>query len=251
MKTESKKFITLMLGFIAAFVMIVVMKTDAYAVTFGVNTMVTLKAGTVLYVSKDNLGAGTALVVPKDYVAFVVEEDEDDGVYTLLQCMDATGYVYQGFIGRDENIINAYLEEQEAARLAAEEEARLAAEAEAEYQRQLEILAHSQEIAELAAIIYLEAGNQEYVGQVAVGAVVMNRVKNPLFPNTIHDVIFAPGQFSPAGKLYDTIASGKVKQSCMQAALEAWFGVDPTGGCHYFRRVNGTPGLVIGAHVFH
>ncbi|MBR1440033.1 MAG: cell wall hydrolase, partial [Lachnospiraceae bacterium] len=187
-------------------------------------------------------------VVPKDYVAFVVEDDE---IYTKVTSCDITGYVYQEFIGHDEAIIAIYEEEQAAARAAAEEAARLAAEAEAEYQRQLEILAHSQEIAELAAIIYLESGNQEYVGQVAVGAVVMNRVKSPYFPNTIHDVIFAPGQFSPAYKLYDAIASGKVKQSCMQAALEAWFGVDPTGGCHYFRRVNGTPGPVIGAHVFH
>ncbi len=247
MKTESKKFITLMLGAIAAFVMIVVMKTDAFAATYGVDAMVTLKAGTTLY-NTTVLTDGVAGVVPKDYVAFVVEDGE---VYTKVTCCDITGYVYQEFIGHDEGIIAIYEEEQEAARLAAEEAARLAAEAEAEYQRQLEILAHSQEIAELAAIIYLESGNQEYVGQVAVGAVVMNRVKSPYFPNTIHDVIFAPGQFSPAYKLYDAIASGKVKQSCMQAALEAWFGVDPTGGCHYFRRVNGTPGLVIGAHVFH
>ena len=250
MKTESKKFITLMLGFIAAFVMIVVMKTEAQAgVSYGVGTYVTVQSGTPLYIAPDQF---STLVGTADR-EMVFEVVEDGAMFTKLSRDGLEGYVYQEDIGKNETLISDYVAQLEAARLAAEEEARLAAEAaaQAEYQRQLEILAHSQEIAELAAIIYLEAGNQEYVGQVAVGAVVMNRVKNPLFPNTIHDVIFAPGQFSPAGKLYDTIASGKVKQSCMQAALEAWFGVDPTGGCHYFRRVNGTPGLVIGAHVFH
>ncbi len=50
----------------------------------------------------------------------------------------------------------------------------------------------------LAAIIYCEAGNQSREGKVAVGAVVMNRVASSLFPNTIYDVIYQSGQFTPA-----------------------------------------------------
>ena len=232
----------------AALLMAGSFRMDVQAMSsYGVNAMVTVKAGTVFYAAP-NTQEGVVGTIDHDSVAFVTEDNE---VFTKMKAGDLEGYVYQEFIYHDEAVIAAYYEAEEAARLAAEEEARLAAEAEAEYQRQLELLAHSQEIAELATIIYLESGNQEYVGQVAVGAVVMNRVKNPLFPNTIHDVIFAPGQFSPAYKLYETMASGKVKASCMQAAMEAYMGVDPTGGCHYFRRANGTPGLIIGAHVFH
>ena len=50
----------------------------------------------------------------------------------------------------------------------------------------------------LAALIYCEAGNQPYEGQVAVGAVVMNRVRSGAYPNTIAEVIYQPGQFGPA-----------------------------------------------------
>ncbi len=50
----------------------------------------------------------------------------------------------------------------------------------------------------LAALIYCEAGNQPYEGQVAVGAVVMNRVRSGSYPNTISEVIYQSGQFGPA-----------------------------------------------------
>ena len=50
----------------------------------------------------------------------------------------------------------------------------------------------------LAAIIYCEAGNQPYEGQIAVGAVIMNRVKSSAYPNTIEGVIYQSGQFGPA-----------------------------------------------------
>lgn len=50
----------------------------------------------------------------------------------------------------------------------------------------------------LAALIYCESGNQPFDGQLAVGFVVLNRVKSPLFPNTIKEVIYAVNQFTPA-----------------------------------------------------
>ena len=85
-------------------------------------------------------------------------------------------------------------EEQAAAEARAAEEA-AAAQAAAEAQA-ASVAASEQEL--LAALIYCEAGNQPYEGQVAVGAVVMNRVKSGVYPNTITDVIYQSGQFGPA-----------------------------------------------------
>ena len=105
----------------------------------------------------------------------------------------------------------------------------------------------------LAALIQLEAGGESYEGQVAVGAVVMNRVRSSAYPNSIHGVIYASGQFTPAlnGKLNTLYESGKIKSSCIQAAEEALSGVSNVGDLTHFRRNNGRDGLVIGNHVFY
>jgi N-acetylmuramoyl-L-alanine amidase len=52
----------------------------------------------------------------------------------------------------------------------------------------------------LSHIIYAEAGNQPMAGMIGVGNVVLNRVASPLFPNTVRDVIYAPGQFEPVSR---------------------------------------------------
>ena len=103
----------------------------------------------------------------------------------------------------------------------------------------------------LAAIIYCEAGNQPYEGQIAVGAVIMNRVKSSAYPNTIEGVIYQSGQFGPAatGWLDQVRNSGSYTQSCMQAAVDALNGVNPIGGCLYFDQ--GGCGTKISAHYFH
>ena len=105
----------------------------------------------------------------------------------------------------------------------------------------------------LAALIQCEAGGESYVGQVAVGNVVMNRVESVNHPNTIPEVIYEAGQFSPVrnGSLHRTMASGNISASCRQAALEAIAGSEPVGDKLYFRRVNGRSGQVIGNHVFY
>lgn len=105
----------------------------------------------------------------------------------------------------------------------------------------------------LACIIYCEAGNQPYTGQVAVGAVVMNRVRSAAFPNTVSGVIYQKGQFSPvaSGRLATRLSLGANSQ-CYQAADEAMSGATPVGNCLYFRtiipEINGT---IIGDHVFY
>lgn len=105
----------------------------------------------------------------------------------------------------------------------------------------------------LAALIQCEAGGESYVGQVAVGNVVMNRVESANHPNTIPEVIYEAGQFSPVsnGSLHRTMSSGNISASCRQAALEAIAGSEPVGDKLFFRRVNGRSGQVIGNHVFY
>ena len=104
----------------------------------------------------------------------------------------------------------------------------------------------------LAALIQAEAGSQPYEGQVAVGNVVMNRLVSGRYGSSLYSVIYAKGQFGPAGsgKVAQNIANGP-KASCMQAASDALAGVNYVGTATHFRNVNsGYPGMVIGAHVF-
>ena len=103
----------------------------------------------------------------------------------------------------------------------------------------------------LAALIYMEAGNQPYEGQVAVGAVVMNRVNSPAYPNTIAGVIYASGQFTPTvtGRVEELAVNG-VPESCLQAARAAMSGESPVGGAMHFRRAGRHEGQIIGDHVF-
>ena len=105
----------------------------------------------------------------------------------------------------------------------------------------------------LAALIQCEAGGESYEGQVAVGAVVMNRVRSGAYPNSIHGVIYASGQFTPAmnGKVNARYEAGNIQDSCIKAAEEAISGVSNVGDLTHFRRNNGRDGLVIGNHVFY
>ena len=105
----------------------------------------------------------------------------------------------------------------------------------------------------LAALIQCEAGGESYEGQVAVGAVVMNRVRSGAYPDSIHGVIYASGQFTPAcnGKVNKVYESGKIYESCIKAAQDAINGTSNVGDCTHFRRNNGRDGIVIGNHVFY
>lgn len=102
----------------------------------------------------------------------------------------------------------------------------------------------------LAALIYCEAGNQPYEGKVAVGAVVMNRVASGRFPNTIEQVIYQRGQFTPAmtGKLARVIASGRIPESCFQAARAALAGETTVGNALFFNTSHGS--FKLGDHYF-
>lgn len=90
---------------------------------------------------------------------------------------------------------------------------------------------YSNELALLARIISAESRGEPYVGQVAVGAVILNRVKHPSFPNTIAGVVYQKGAFTAVvdGQFDQPVAS-----SAYKAAQDAMNGWDPTGGAIYY-----------------
>ena len=147
----------------------------------------------------------------------------------------------------------ARIEAEAQAKAAAEEAARLAAEAQQAALAAQTAAISTEELKLLANIIYCEAGSESYVGKVAVGNVIMNRVKSASQPNTITEVVYAKGQFSPVrnGSLQRALSSDKADAACYQAAIEALAGAQPVGGKLFFRRNNGRSGQVIGHHVFY
>ena len=107
----------------------------------------------------------------------------------------------------------------------------------------------------LANLIYCEAGGESYEGQVAVGAVVMNRLMSGAFPNTVSGVIYQRNQFSPAmsGRLAVALANDEATASCYQAADAAMSGQTNVGSCLFFRTPipEVTPKYTIGGHIFY
>lgn len=106
----------------------------------------------------------------------------------------------------------------------------------------------------LANLIYCEAGGEPYEGQVAVGAVVMNRVLSGQFPNTVAGVIYQKNQFSPvkSGRLALALQVNKATEKCYRAADEAMAGVTNVGSCLFFRTpIPGLTGISIGGHIFY
>ena len=83
----------------------------------------------------------------------------------------------------------------------------------------------------LARLVSGEARGEPYIGQVAVAAVVLNRVRSDDFPDTISGVIFQPGAFDA---VWDGQFDMEPTASCIRAARDAMNGWDPTGGCIYY-----------------
>ncbi len=188
----------------------------------------------------------TSLAAETDSSIFMPKAES--AVYAEWDFSDIPQEIHTEILEKTENAArdakDAYLEKKEQERKAAEEAERLAKEQaarEAAAQADKELL---------AALIFCEAGNQPYEGQVAVGAVVMNRVKSGSYPDTISDVIYQSGQFTPAmtGWLDSVLASGGYTDSAMQAAEDALAGSNPVGSCLYFSTGGG--GYQIGDHYF-
>ena len=112
------------------------------------------------------------------------------------------------------------------------------------------------EVALLARIISAESRGEPYEGQVAVGAVILNRIAHPNFPNTLSGVIYQPGAFSC---LTDGGVNAAVADSAYRAARDAIDGMDPSGGAVYYYNPDKTSNkwmharpviVVIGSHRF-
>jgi N-acetylmuramoyl-L-alanine amidase len=110
----------------------------------------------------------------------------------------------------------------------------------------------------LARVINGEARGEPYIGKVAVAAVIINRLKSPLFPDTLKEVITQPHAFTCIQDKQIFLTPDK---ECYKAALEAVQGNDPTGGClFYYNPTTATSRwmkqrkpltkIVIGNHVF-
>ena len=91
--------------------------------------------------------------------------------------------------------------------------------------------ASSSQVDLLARLISAEARGEPYSGQVAVGAVVLNRIKHPSFPNTLSGVIYQSGAFTC---ITDGQFNQPVAESAYRAARDALNGVDPSGGAIYY-----------------
>ena len=185
-----------------------------------------------------------------------VEAIEEDGDWVSINYEGETGYVAAEYVKVEFDLDTAESVEAIHAREAAEKEAaraQAAAEREATRKQQKEaVLTSASELNILAALVQCEAGGESYEGQLAVASVVMNRVRCGAYPNTITDVIYASGQFSPANstKMINLALSGNIKASCLQAAQEAINGNCNIGDALHFRRAGNKDGIIIGNHVF-
>ncbi|NMB00795.1 MAG: LysM peptidoglycan-binding domain-containing protein [Firmicutes bacterium] len=113
------------------------------------------------------------------------------------------------------------------------------------------------DIALLARLVFAEARGEPFLGQIAVAAVLLNRVKHPEFPNTVRAAIYQPRQF-------EVVSNGTINQTpnnlAYLAVLEALNGEDPTDGSLFFWNPRKVPSsswvwtrpvkLQIGEHVF-
>ena len=183
--------------------------------------------------------------------------------WVAVKSGDTTGYVSAQYVEVAVNYGTAITIEEEQAQIAAQKAAQeqaareqaakaAAAQKSASRQQNAAVAASYDDVTLLAALIQCEAGSEPYEGKLAVGAVVVNRMRSGRYPGTVQGVIYQSGQFTPAasGKLAQVAASGP-SSSCIQAAQEALSGVDNTGGAKFFRRAGSRSGVVIGNHVFY
>lgn len=181
-------------------------------------------------------------------------EAETNDEWVAVKYGDGTAYVSAEYVTTDLALGEAVTIEEEKAALAkkAAEEAKAAQVSGTETVQKASVAASVDEVTLLAALIQCEAGNESYEGQLAVGAVVMNRVRSGRYPGSVSGVIYDSGQFTPAASgAVASVAANGPKASCIQAAQEALAGADNTGGATCFRRASsGMAGVVIGNHVF-
>ncbi|MFI3238830.1 MAG: cell wall hydrolase [Lachnospiraceae bacterium] len=209
----------------------------------------------VAFVTSDALRIRATATLEGEVLGFVSEGEglsiieEIDEMWLCVEYNDTKGYVQREYVREEFNIDSGETYDQITDRKMKEEADKNSLE---KYYDSMS--ASEYELLLLASLIYCEAGGESYEGQVAVGAVVLNRVRSSKYPNSVYGVIYASGQFTPAltGKLDAVMISGKATQSCYNAAKEALNGYTNVGDSLYFRVNNGSrEGYVLGNHVFY
>ena len=173
--------------------------------------------------------------------------DEDSEWIEVTYAEDKTGYVSAEYVELEYELGEAMTMEEIEEKEAEEK-------AEALKQQLAAVKASTDDVTLLAALIQAEGGGQPYEGQVAIGAVVVNRLKSGRYGSTIADVIYASGQFGVVsnGSILNYISNPKA--SCVQAAQEAISGYTNIGTFTHFKNASLSVSgdcIVIGSHVFY
>lgn len=218
-------------------------KAEALANEVG-NLIVTIETDALRVRKEPSTEAGVYGLIAQDDEMEVIEVVNDEWISVDYE--GKTGYVSSEFVKTDFHIDAGETIEEIKAREKAEAEAKAKLTA-----NQGAVVANADDTRLLAALIQCEAGGESYDGMLAVGAVVMNRVRSGAYPDTITGVIYASGQFTPAlnGKVA-RVYEGNVKESCLQAAQAAINGETNVGEATHFKRAGAHDGYVIGNHVF-
>lgn len=231
-----------------------VYEKDAYELANEVCTIyAVVKADSLRIRGEASEDAGIVTMAENGEKLRVAKDAEQIDGWVAVETADATAYVSADYVDVSLNLGTALNSEEVAAKEA--EEARIAAEKEAAAKgetRKAAVAASADDVTLLGALIQCEAGSCSYEGMVAVGAVVMNRVRSGAYPGSISGVIYQGGQFTPAlnGSVAAVLSRG-VSGACIQAAQEAIGGRDNTNGALSFRSASsGYSGTVIGANVF-
>lgn len=207
------------------------------------NLIVTIETETLRVRREPSADADVIGLMTQDDELYIIEVIDDDWI--SVEYGDEVGYVSSEFVGIDFHIDEGETLAAIAKREEEERKAKLTANRGA-------VVVGGDDTKLLAALIYCEAGNETYNGQLAVGAVVMNRVRSGAYPNTISSVIYASGQFPPAlnGKVARVYTNDAIPESCYQAARAAINGETNVGGATHFRRAGNREGIVIDNQVF-
>lgn len=207
------------------------------------NLIVTIETETLCVRKEPHTDADVLGLMAQDDELEIIEEVDDDWI--SVDYDDQVGYVSAEYVDLDFHIDEGETLIAIKKREEAERQAKLTANRGA-------VVVGGDDTRLLAALIYCEAGNETYNGQLAVGAVVMNRVRSGAYPNTISGVIFASGQFTPAlnGKVARVYTSGNIPESCYQAATASINGETNVGGATHFRRAGNHDGIQVDNQVF-
>lgn len=197
--------------------------------------------------------SGIVKSVPEGEVLTVNKDAETEDGWVAVVIDAQTYYVSADYVELSYNTGKAKtIEEEKAEEEEKEKESKAVTTTKTQKVQGDAVSASTDELTLLAAIIQCEAGGQSYECQLAVGAVVLNRVASSRYPNSIEGVIYQKHQFGPVsnGSLNRRLRNG-VSQTAYNAAEEALSGVDNTNGCLYFNVAScGHSGLQIGAVVF-